>query len=95
MVGGDPLESDGPHWEDFFSLRRPPKEHVAPKKHLPGEPVACSYGLLSVNYGLLWGIVACCFGLLGCPGMYHVEVYLTCLLSQLYQEDGTMGIGNS
>ena len=30
--------------------------------------MAYSYGLLSVNYGLLWNIVASYFGLLGCPG---------------------------
>ena len=35
---------------------------------VPGKPVAHSYGLLSVNYGLLYGIVACYFGLLGVPG---------------------------
>ena len=33
-----------------------------------GEPVAYTYGLFSVKYGLLWGIVAYYFGLLGCPG---------------------------
>ena len=32
----------------------------------PGKPVACNYGLLSLNNGLLWGIVAVYFGLLGC-----------------------------
>ena len=30
--------------------------------------MAYNYGLLSVNYGLLWGLVACDFGLLGVPG---------------------------
>ena len=30
--------------------------------------MACNYGLLSMNYGLLWGIVAYYFGLLGFPG---------------------------
>ena len=30
--------------------------------------MAYNYGLLSVNYGLLWSIVACYFGLLGVPG---------------------------
>ena len=35
---------------------------------LPGKPVVCNYGLLSINSGLLWSIVACCFGLLGFPG---------------------------
>ena len=30
--------------------------------------MANNYGLLSVNYGLLWGIVAYYFGLLGVPG---------------------------
>ena len=36
---------------------------------LPGKPVAYNYGLLSINYGLLYGIVACYFKLLGVPGM--------------------------
>ena len=31
--------------------------------------MAYNYGLLPVNYGLLWGIVACCFRRLGVPGM--------------------------
>ena len=31
--------------------------------------MACYYGLLSVNSGLLWSIVADFFGLLGVPGM--------------------------
>ena len=35
---------------------------------LPGKPVAYNNELLSVNYGLLYGIVACFFGLLGVPG---------------------------
>ena len=30
--------------------------------------MAYNYGLLSVNYGLLYGIVAWFFGLLGVPG---------------------------
>ena len=30
--------------------------------------MASNDGLLSINYGLLWGIVACYFGLLGVPG---------------------------
>ena len=36
--------------------------------YVPGKPVACNNGLLSINYGLLLGIVACYFGLLGVPG---------------------------
>ena len=31
----------------------------------------CNNGLLSINCGLLWGIGACCFGLLGFPGGLH------------------------
>ena len=34
-------------------------------KALPGKPVAYNYGLLSVNYGLLRGIVAHYFGVPG------------------------------
>ena len=30
--------------------------------------MACDYGLLWLIYGLLWGIVACYFRLLGIPG---------------------------
>ena len=37
---------------------------------LPGKPVACNYGLLSVNSGLLGGIVACDLKLLGFPGAF-------------------------
>ena len=35
--------------------------------NVPGKPVAYNNGLLSINYGLLWGIVACNFRLLGVP----------------------------
>ena len=34
---------------------------------LPGRSVAHNFALLSVDFWLLWGIVACHFGLLGCP----------------------------
>ena len=30
---------------------------------IPGKPVVCNSGLLWLIYGLLWGIVACCFRL--------------------------------
>ena len=40
---------------------------------IPGKPVAYNYGLFSVNYGLLWGIVAYYFGLLGVPGTCKVD----------------------
>ena len=30
--------------------------------------MAYNYGLRSMNYGALWGIMACNFGLLGFPG---------------------------
>ena len=36
-----------------------------PRKPFPGKPVAYNYGLLCLNNGLLWSIVACDFGLLG------------------------------
>ena len=36
---------------------------------LPGKPAACNFGLLSMNYGLLWGRVACYFGQLSFPGL--------------------------
>ena len=32
--------------------------------YTPGKPAAYSYRLLSINCGLLWGVVACHFGLL-------------------------------
>ena len=35
---------------------------------IPGKPVAYNDRLFSINKGLLYGIVACCFGLLGVPG---------------------------
>ena len=37
---------------------------------VPGKPVAYNYGLVSVNYWLLYGIVAYFFRLLGVPGCY-------------------------
>ena len=48
-------------------------------KHVPGKPVAYNDGLLSMNYGLFWGIVACYFGLLGFPGRtcgYGIEAHV-------------------
>ena len=33
--------------------------------------MACNNGLLSINHGLLYGIVACYFRLLGVPGCYY------------------------
>ena len=39
---------------------------------LLGKPVACNYGLPSLNCGLFRGIVAAwCFGLLGLPGKFQ------------------------
>ena len=40
-------------------------QHAAP----PGKPEAHNYGLLWLYYGLVRGIVACHFGLLGVPGV--------------------------
>ena len=37
-------------------------------KELPGKPVAYSDGLLLMDYGLLWSVVAYHFRLLGFPG---------------------------
>ena len=34
----------------------------------PGKPMACNYGRLSFNYGLLWGTLACDLKLLVSPG---------------------------
>ena len=51
--------------------------------YLPGKPVAC-------NYGLLWAIVACYFGLLGVPGMYKyifVRAYRYCSVCTHTQQD--------
>ena len=39
----------------------------------PGKPVACNLGLLRLKNGLLYGIVACHFGLLGFPGIRDVK----------------------
>ena len=40
--------------------------------------MAHDYGLLETNNGLLWGIVAYNFQLLGCPGPYlEVQVLVT------------------
>ena len=40
---------------------------------VPGQPVAFCYRLRSLSYGLLWGTVACCFGLLGFPGISSID----------------------
>ena len=37
--------------------------------HTPGKPVAYNQGQVPENCRLLKGMVACCFGLLGLPGM--------------------------
>ena len=41
--------------------------HILVIKPQPGEPAAHNSGLLETNKGLLWGIVAYYFQLLGCP----------------------------
>ena len=46
----------------------PTKNDVYTFKGLPEQPAAHNYGLLPPNYGLLLGIVACYFGLVGFPG---------------------------
>ena len=42
-----------------------PRSPVPEPSNVPGKPVGFHNGLLSINYGLLWGIVAYCLGLLG------------------------------
>ena len=42
--------------------------HCNCRSLLPGEPVACNFGILWLIHGLLWGKVAYDFGLLGFPG---------------------------
>ena len=44
------------------------KLEAAKREETPGKPVAYNDGLLWLIDGLLYGIVACCFGLLGFPG---------------------------
>ena len=51
----------------LFTMREGASKHVG-NQSLPGTPVACNLGLRSINCGLLWGIVASYFGLLGFPG---------------------------
>ena len=46
-----------------------------PANRLPGKPVAYNNGLLSINHGLLWSIVACFFGLLGVPGGMQASIF--------------------
>ena len=55
-LGSDTLT--GPTWVQYT-------------KYVPGKPVACNYGLLWLIRGLLWGIVAYSFGLLGVPGSVY------------------------
>ena len=57
----------------------------------PGEPVAHNSGLLSTSNGLLWGIVAYYFQLLGCPGRSCKDLYYTIRL-QLNQHGGSRRI---
>ena len=45
-----------------------PGKPVTYNQGLPGKPVADNYGLLWLIYGLLYGIVAFYFRLLGVPG---------------------------
>ena len=40
-----------------------------------GKPSACNDGLLSINFGLSWGTVACYFEQLGLPDLYPVVSY--------------------
>ena len=47
-------------------------KHRVRRLHIPGKPVGYHFGLLSINYGLLWGLVVCCFRLLGFPGWDHM-----------------------
>ena len=67
---------------------------------LPGKPVAYNYGLLWLIYGLLWGIVANCFWLLGvpfslfrvaCPTVFQHFVRCTLLGSELPAQVGIVG----
>ena len=44
--------------------------------------MAQNYGLLSVNYGLLWGIVDYYFGLLGVQGRLPQGISARTLLAQ-------------
>ena len=43
-------------------------------KSLPGKPVAYNRRLLWLVYGLLHGIVACHFRLLGVPGHFIIDI---------------------
>ena len=45
---------------------------------LPGKPVAYNYGLLRLNSGLLWGMVAHDFWLLGFPGRHLLAPKASC-----------------
>ena len=55
--------------------------HVAiASRIVPEKPVAHNFGQLWLIYDLLWGIVACYFGLLGVPG--RAFFCLTCLAHQ-------------
>ena len=51
--------------------------HTLASKDLPGKPVAKNYGLLSINYGLLWGISV----LWGCLAFHVVCGYIQELAS--------------
>ena len=42
----------------------------AAPKAVPGKLVACNYGLLSIDSGLLWDLAACFSALPGFPGRY-------------------------
>ena len=48
-------------------------------KVLPGQPVGCNYGRRSMNYGLLYGIVA----YFGFPGSFEALDFVAVLTSQL------------
>ena len=59
-------------------LRPQPNGHGSPLHRLYLErSVAYNDGLLSINFELPWGTVACCFGLLGFPGnLRHLSIFL-------------------
>ena len=52
-------------WHEGVECPQTALKDQGDKKYIPGKPAASNYRLLSVFYSLLWGIVACCFGLLG------------------------------
>ena len=61
--------------------------------HIPEKPAAKDNGQLSINYGLLWGMVDSYFGLLGIPGTGFLPLEAPSFFMGSLRQDGSRGKG--